>query len=102
MILSLIAANDFKTIKHNADDIPGAERLTKIVSGLGGWGLILCVAAIVIAAIIWAFGAQSQNQAQATQGKKGVLVAVLCAAIIIAAPQLIQWGADFGTGFKAK
>lgn len=100
MISSIIAGESYSSVKPNADDIPGADRLLKIVNGLGGWGLILCVAAIVIAAIIWAFGAQSQNQAQATQGKKGVLVAILCAAIIIAAPELIKWGADFGGGFK--
>lgn len=94
-------AAGYGDVKTNADDIPGADRALKIVSGLGGWGLILCVGAIVIAAIIWAFGAQSQNQAQATQGKKGVLIAVLCAAIIIAAPQLIQWGVNFGTDFQA-
>ena len=90
---------DYTNTAPDAKGIPGADRLTSIVSGLGGWGLILCVAAIVIAAIIWAFGAQSQNQAQATQGKKGVLIAILCAAIIIAAPKLVQWGIDFGNGF---
>lgn len=80
--------------------IPGAEKAKSIVSGLRGWGLILCVGAIVIAAIIWAFGAQSQNQAQATQGKKGVLIAILCAAVIIAAPELVKWGVDVGNNFK--
>ena len=96
-----VIAKGFGDVQSNADDIPGADRILKITSGLGGWGLILCVAAIVIAAIIWAFGAQSQNQAQATQGKKGVLIAILCAAVIIAAPQLIQWGVNFGKDFKA-
>ena len=81
--------------------IPGAAKAVEIVSGLRGWGLILCVGAIVIAAIIWAFGAQSQNQAQATQGKKGVLIAILCAAVIIAAPELVKWGTGIGTEFKS-
>lgn len=84
----------------STDNIPGAEKAVGIVSGLRGWGLILCVGAIVIAAIIWAFGAQSQNQAQATQGKKGVLIAILCAAVIIAAPELVKWGTGFGDGIK--
>ena len=84
----------------NADEIPGKDKALSIVSGLRGWGLILCVGAIVIAAIIWAFGAQSQNQAQATQGKKGVLVAILCAAVIIAAPGLVEWGTGLGEGFN--
>ncbi|MBP9115755.1 MAG: hypothetical protein KBF89_05360 [Acidimicrobiia bacterium] len=100
MDMSILMKDEYATIAPDATKIPGAERLLTIVNGIGGWGLILCVAAIVIAAIIWAFGAQSQNQAQATQGKKGVLVAILCAAIIIAAPQLIKWGASFGKEFK--
>lgn len=99
-MLNIVKTVDYNNTAPDAAGIPGADRLTSIVSGLGGWGLILCVAAIVIAAIIWAFGAQSQNQAQATQGKKGVLIAVLCAAIIIAAPELVTWGIKFGEGFK--
>lgn len=97
----LFIQDSYLDIDANADNIPGSERLLKVTSGLGGWGLILCVAAIVIAAIIWAFGAQSSNQAQATQGKKGIFIAILCAAIIIAAPELIQWGVNFGKDFRA-
>lgn len=86
-------------IGTGTEGIPGIGKAEGIVSGLRGWGLVLCVGAIVIAAIIWAFGAQSQNQAQATQGKKGVLIAILCAAVIIAAPALVDWGIGVGEGF---
>lgn len=82
----------------NPNGIPGSEVLETLVGGLRGWGLILALAAIVIAGIIWAFGAQSQNAAQATQGRRGVLIALGVAALIAAAPLLVGWAEGLGKG----
>lgn len=45
-------------------------------------GKTLCLIAMIIAGVIWAFGAQSQNAGQATAGKRGVLIAVLALVLI--------------------
>lgn len=74
------------------------NKLDTLIKDLTAWSLIACTIAIIIAAVIWAWGSQSQNAAQATQGKKGVLVAIAAAAVIVGAQALVNWGQSFGTG----
>lgn len=81
---------------QDAGNIPGSQQLNSVISGLRGWGLLLAGAAIVISAVIWAFGANSQNSQQATAGKRGVLIAIAAAILIGAGPVLINWA--FGLG----
>jgi hypothetical protein len=82
------------------NDTPGRAQLVKLIGTIRSWSIIACVIAVIIAAILWAWGAQSQNAAQATQGKKGIIVAVAAAAIIFAAEYLVNWGADLGNGIQ--
>lgn len=82
--------------------VPGREKLLELIGTIRAWSIIACVIAIIIAAILWAWGAQSQNAAQATQGKKGILVAVAAAAIIFAAQALVNWGSTLGEGISSK
>lgn len=77
---------------------PGAKKLQGLIADIRTWSLIAVVIAVIIAAVLWAWGSQSQNAAQATQGKKGILVAIAAGAVIVAANALIQWGVDFGAG----
>lgn len=82
------------------DTAPGQAQLTELIGTIRSWAIIACVLAIIIAAIIWAWGSQSQNAAQATQGKKGMIIAVAAAAIIFAAEPLIDWGIRLGSGVR--
>ena len=75
---------------------PGNAALGDLIATIRTWSIIACVIAIIIAAVLWAWGSQSQNAAQATQGKKGVIVAVAAAALIFAAEALVNWGIEFG------
>lgn len=77
---------------------PGKAQLAELIGTIRTWAIIACVIAIIIAAILWAWGSQSQNAAQATQGKKGIIVAVAAAAIIFAAEALVNWGIGLGEG----
>ena len=77
-------------------DAPGKEQLSELIATIRTWSIVACVIAIIIAAILWAWGSQSQNAAQATQGKKGIIVAVAAAAIIFAAEALVNWGTGLG------
>lgn len=77
---------------------PGAAKLKELIADIRTWSLIAVVIAVIIAAVLWAWGSQSQNAAQATQGKKGILVAIAAGAVIVAANALIQWGVDLGVG----
>ena len=68
-------------IVPNGTDLPGIDQLRIIVGAVMTVGLILSVLALLIAAIVWGFGANSSNPHLASRGKVGVLVA--CGAAIV-------------------
>ena len=75
-------------IKPNADGLPGIPELEDLVGAIMTVGLVLSVLAVIIAAIVWAFGANSSNPHMASRGKTGVLVglgaALICGASVSA------------------
>lgn len=68
-------------IDPNTDGLPGIEQLRVIVGAAMTVGLILAVLALIIAAVVWGYGANSSNPHLASRGKIGVLVS--CGAAII-------------------
>ncbi|WP_165070401.1 DUF6112 family protein [Marisediminicola senii] len=68
-------------IAPNTDGLPGIEQLRVIVGAAMTVGLILAVLALIIAAVVWGYGANSSNPHLASRGKLGVLVA--CGAAIV-------------------
>ena len=68
-------------IDPNTDGLPGIEQLRAIVGAAMTVGLILAVLALIIAAVVWGYGANSSNPHLASRGKTGVLVS--CGAAII-------------------
>lgn len=73
-------------INPNSDGLPGIEQLRTIVGAVMTIGLILSVLALIVAAIVWGFGANSSNPHLASRGKLGVLIscgtAVICGASV--------------------
>lgn len=86
-------------IPDGAGTAPGTDMLNELIDNVRTWALIACVLAIIVAAILWAWGSQSQNAAQATQGKKGMLIAIAAAAVVVAAKPLVEWGMKLGGSF---
>ena len=84
-----------------AQNIPGSNVLLTVVKGLSGWGIILELGALVIAAIIWAWASFTSNQGQISQGRRGVLVAAAATVIIAAGPTLVGWAWGLGQQVKA-
>ena len=68
-------------ISPNSNGLPGISALQTIVGAVMTVGLILSVLALIVAAVVWAFGSHSANPHLATRGKTGVLIA--CGAAII-------------------
>jgi Family of unknown function (DUF6112) len=68
-------------ITPNSNGLPGINALRTLVGAVMTVGLILSVLALVVAAVVWGFGAHSSNPHLATRGKMGVIVA--CGAAII-------------------
>jgi len=73
-------------IDPNSTGLPGIAQLRTIVGAVMTVGLILSVLALIISAIIWAYGANSSNPHLAGRGKVGVLIscgaAVICGASV--------------------
>ena len=78
--------------------LPGGQVLQNLTNGIMGWGLILALIALIVSAASWALGANSQNYQYAVAGKRGVVVSGLAALLIGAAPAIINFFFNAGTG----
>ncbi len=85
------------TLNPSPGALPGSGMLQTMANGLAGWGLILSLVAMVIGAVTWAFGSQSQNVHSALTGRRTVMVAGGAALLIGAAPTLINFFFRSGT-----
>lgn len=83
-------------IDPNTTGLPGITQLRTIVGAVMTVGLILAVLALIVAAIVWGFGANSSNPHLASRGKTGVLVALGTAVLCGAAVTLINFFWDVG------
>jgi hypothetical protein len=75
----------------NAGALPDTAKLQQLVDGMYFWVLLLTLAALVAAAAVWAWGSQSNNLRAASDGRRGVAVALLAALVIGAGPTLVNW-----------
>jgi len=79
------------SIPPNDTGLPGIAALRTIVGAIMTVGLILSVLALIVAAIVWGFGAHSSNPHLAGRGKNGVLVACGAAVLCGGAVTLINF-----------
>lgn len=78
-------------VTPNTNGLPGIEQLREVVGAMMTVALILSVLALLIAAIVWALGANSSNPHLAGRGKLGVLVALGAAIVTGASVTLINF-----------
>ncbi|GAA1836382.1 DUF6112 family protein [Nocardioides hankookensis] len=76
-------------ISPNNNGLPGVQLAKKMAGGLLVFGFIGCFVALVLAAIVWAVGANSSNSHAAERGKKGVLVSLVASLLIGGANVLV-------------
>lgn len=91
VVASILPAID---IAPNDTGLPGIGALRTIVGAVMTVGLILSALALIVAAIVWAFGSNSANPHLASSGKLGVLFSCGAAVICGASVTLINffWG----------
>ncbi len=94
--LAVVVAQD-PGVTSNTNGLPGLSQLRSIVGALLTFGLVACVAATVIAAVVWGFGANSGNPHLAGRGKTGVVVAAGAALLIGAANALVTFFSNVGS-----
>lgn len=71
--------------------LPGQDKLQTLVDGLYSWSLILVLAALVVAAVTWAWGAQANHHGASSSGRRGVLLAAAAGLLIGMAPQIVNF-----------
>ena len=95
--LGQVAAAD-PGVSPNSDGLPGLTVVKQIVGALLTWGLLACVAGLVISVIVWALAHHSGNYHQASSGKTGVLVSAGGALLIGGANAIIGFFSTLGAG----
>ena len=93
---SLLAADP--GITPNEDGLPGLPVVRSIVGALLTWGLVACVAGLVVSVIVWALAHQQGNYQYAQGGKSGVVVSAGGALLIGAANAIVGFFAGLGAG----
>jgi hypothetical protein len=81
--------------------LPGTPQLQGLINGFGTWALLAAIAGMLVGAALWALGHHSSNYQQATNGRKGLLVAGLAALVIGATPALINFFFHIGAQVSA-
>jgi hypothetical protein len=87
-------------IRPNGSGLPGLEVVKQIVGALLTWGLVACVAGMVVSVILWALGHQSGNYSHTSSGKTGVLVSAVGALLIGGANAIIAFFSGLGSGIS--
>lgn len=95
LLAAAILAED-PGVSSNASGLPGLGQLRSIVGAMLTFGLVACVAAVVISAVVWGFGANSGNPHIAGRGKTGVVVAAGAALLIGAANAIVTFFSGVG------
>jgi hypothetical protein len=85
-------------IRPNSNGLPGLEVLQRIVGALLTWGLVACVAGLVVSVIVWALGHHSGNYSHTSSGKTGVLVSAAGALLIGGANAIVAFFSRLGAG----
>jgi hypothetical protein len=90
----VLAANP--GISPNSNGLPGLGEVRRIVGALLTWGLVACVAGLVISAMVWAISSNAGNYHGTNKGKTGVLVSAVAALLIGGANAIIGFFAEAG------
>ena len=81
-------------IDPNSSGLPGIEQLRTIVGAVMTVGLVLAVLALIVSAVVWAYGSNSSNPHLAGRGKVGLLISCGAAVVCGASVALVNffWG----------
>lgn len=87
-------------VRPNDNGLPGLSVLQQMVGALLTWGLLACVAGLVVSVIVWALAHHQGNYSHASTGKTGVLVAASGALLIGGANAIITFFSNLGAGIR--
>jgi Family of unknown function (DUF6112) len=82
--------------KPDPGGLPGSNVVERLVNGIFFFTLMGCLAAILVGAVLWAFGSRSNNTHYASLGRTGVVGGFIGALFAGAAPALINFASHLG------
>ena len=85
-------------VRPNTNGLPGLSVLQHMVGALLTWGLLACLAGLVISVMMWALAHHQGNYSQVSSGKTGVLVSAGGALLIGGANAIIGFFSTLGAG----
>lgn len=85
-------------VSPNSSGLPGLSVVRQVVGALLTWGLLACVAGLVVSVILWALAHHSGNYQHASSGKTGVFVAAAGALLIGGANAIVGFFSSLGAG----
>ena len=85
-------------ITPNSTGLPGLAVVQQVVGALLTWGLVACVAGLVVSVIMWALAHHQGNYAYSSGGKTGVMVAAGGALLIGGANAIVTFFSGLGAG----
>jgi hypothetical protein len=86
------------SISPSSGGLPGTSEAEKVISGLMFWGLLACVAGVIIGGAVWAVSSHGGNHHYAQRGKASFLISAVAAAVIAAAPAVVNFFEGLGSG----
>ena len=86
------------SVSPNSGGLPGTNQAEKVISGLMFWGLLACVASVIIGGAVWAVSSHGGNHHYAQRGKASFLISAVAAAVIAAAPAVVNFFEGLGSG----
>lgn len=84
-------------VTPNGTGLPGLSEIESIVGALLTFGLVISVAGLAVAAIVWAIGHHLTNPMAVNRGKTGVLISLAASALTGGAVALINFFAAAGS-----
>lgn len=84
-------------VKPNSGGLPGLSEARRLVGALLTWGLVACVAGLVLSAIVWAVSSHAGNYHGTGKGKTGVVVSALAAVLVGGANAIIEFFSAIGS-----
>ena len=85
-------------VTPNTNGLPGLNVLQQLVGALLTWGLLACLAGLIVSVMMWALAHHQGNYSQVSSGKTGVLVAAGGALLLGGANAIITFFSNLGAG----
>lgn len=83
-------------VDPRANGLPGSNVLQDLIDGLAFWGLLACLAGVIVAAIVWSVASHNSNAHYASNGRRGVLVCLAAALLVGASDAIVNFFAQAG------